>query len=189
MTRPVSLLAAALIALGGAAKSDGQSEPAPLMVPVPPQVIDRDWTGYYGGLQFGVFGGVMNGDTGDDGFIGAHLGFDRDFGNAVLGAEIDYIALGTRFDTRDRVGHIARLKLRAGINRGRTLIYATTGVARADTSDGDAEGLAAGIGFGHAITDDIMIGAELLGQRMTGLEDSALDLDAAALSLRTSFRF
>ena len=54
-------------------------------------VLAEDWTGAYAGFSFGyadVDG--PNGSGGDDTTFGPHVGYDYDFGNFVLGGELEY---------------------------------------------------------------------------------------------------
>lgn len=199
MTRFNSLTAASIASLtifGTAAVAGSLAEPvveAPLIVadPVPVTPVG-EWTGFYTGLQLGY--GDFSSDSGLDGdetSFGFHVGYDYDFGNYVIGGEIDY----DKFDAdlgggAASVDSVARLKVKGGYDLGSTLIYATAGAARADTSVGDETGPFVGLGVNYKISDRYTVGAELLQHRFDDVGGVAgNDLDATTLSLRGSLRF
>ena len=74
----------------------------------------------------------------DTGVVGVHAGYNRDLGDWVVGAEVDYDRVDANLSRGGAGGEeldsIARLKLRAGYDLGPTLLYATAGSARAETS-------------------------------------------------------
>tara|TARA_R110002110_G_scaffold154385_2_gene348243 strand:+ start:1036 stop:1629 length:594 start_codon:yes stop_codon:yes gene_type:complete len=189
-----TLSAAASIALGGAAFAGNLEVPAaeaPITLPAP--VISADWTGFYTGLQLGY--GDVNSDSGllngSSGLYGFHAGYDFDFGTFVLGAELDYdngdIGLG---GVAGNIDSIARLKVRGGYDFGDTLLYATAGAARADTSFGDETGPFLGIGATYRVSDGYTIGAEVLQHRFGDVGGVAgNDLDATTITLRGGIRF
>lgn len=163
----------------------------PVIAPVAIAPVS-DWTGFYGGAQIGY--ADIDGDAdleGDDAFFGLHAGYDYDFGSFVLGGEIDYDA--TNVDLNDgaaEIDSVARLKLRGGYDLGNTLIYATAGVAQADTSVGDETGQFIGVGVTHRIGDSYSIGAELLEHRFDDIGGTeGADVDATTFTLRGSYRF
>jgi outer membrane immunogenic protein len=84
-----------------------------------------------------------------DGFVsGLHAGFNRTSGNFVYGAEIDWThlglsdgladpndeGLGTTDNASAKINWVASLRGRAGVISGRSLLYATAGIAWADVS-------------------------------------------------------
>tara|TARA_R110002049_G_scaffold23545_3_gene83402 strand:+ start:127960 stop:128433 length:474 start_codon:yes stop_codon:yes gene_type:complete len=152
-----------------------------------------DWTGFYTGLQLGYADVDSNGAglDGSDNTYGFHAGYDYDFGQFVLGGELDYdkgdIDLGGGAATIDSV---ARAKIKGGYDLGNTLIYATAGAARADTSGGDESGAFAGLGMTYKVTERYTVGAEVLQHKFDDVGGVAgNDLDATTLSLRGSLRF
>ena len=84
---------------------------------------------------------------------------------------------------------MARLKLRAGYDFGRTLGYVTAGVADMDTSLGSETGEFYGIGVNYQISDRYTVGAELLEHNFDDISGSGVDADATTLTLRGSIRF
>lgn len=163
------------------------STPAPVAAPVN---LGGDWTGGYAGLNFGKMNATAEpGDfEGDDTFYGAHVGYDYDFGRFVVGGELDYSK--TDLDIAgETIDNVTRLKLRTGYDLGRTMIYATAGGAKADTSIGDADGWLGGVGVEYMATDSISVGGEVLHHRFDDAADSGLDLEANTVALRASFRF
>lgn len=197
MKRFMKATAAALVAttaLGGAAFAGSLQDPVietPVIAPVPVPV-SGEWTGFYTGLQLGY--ADIDGDgglEGDDNTYGFHAGYDYDFGDFVLGGELDYDQADIDLNAgAASIDSIARLKLKGGYDLGNTLIYATAGVARADTSVGDETGPFAGLGISYKVTDRYTIGAEVLEHRFDDVGGIAgNDLDATTITLRGSLRF
>ncbi|MWD27377.1 outer membrane beta-barrel protein [Aquicoccus sp. SCR17] len=162
---------------------------APAPAPVEPLSYGGDWTGAYAGVQAGQLNGELSGGGDGDGTVyGVHGGYDYDFGRFVLGGELDY-------DTGDidvgpeSIDSITRLKVKGGYDLGRTMIYATLGAARADTSLGDADGGVAGLGMAYKVTDSFTLGGEYLAHRFEDVNGSGTDLDADTFGVRASFRF
>ena len=123
------------------------------------------------------------------GVYGVFGGYDYDFGNYVLGGEFEYQA-GSDYDINGvDVDNLMRLKARAGYDFGRTLAYGTAGVARIDSSLGDATGPVGGIGMEYKVNDRFSIGGEALAHSFEDVGGSGTDLDAQTYSLRATFRF
>lgn len=162
--------------------------PAPVLAPVPVADID-DWTGFYAGGQLGYadVDGVL---SGDGAIGGVHAGYDYDFGTLVLGAELDYDAGDVDFGGGvAQLDSITRLKLRGGYDFGRTLLYATGGVARADTSLGDESGGFGGVGMAYHLTDSFDLGGEVLYHDFSDIGATGIAIDATTVTVRGSFRF
>ena len=197
MKKLTKITAAALVAttsLSGVALAGSLTDPiveTPLIAP-PPVNLSGDWTGFYTGLQLGY--GDIDGDAGlegDDNLYGFHAGYDYDFGNWVVGGELDYDKADIDLNGGiANVDSVARLKFKGGYDLGNTLVYATAGMARADTSVGDETGPFAGIGVTYKVTERYTIGAELLEHRFDDVGGVAgADVDATTLTLRGSLRF
>jgi outer membrane immunogenic protein len=191
-----------LCALGPVAPAfaGGTAEPIPepdvMAAPVaiaPPSV---DWTGFYAGAALGYgnvdsTGGVLDGS----GALGGVLaGYRYDFGRTVAGVELDYdtadidLAGGTA-----ALDDVARLKVMAGYEFGRALVYGTVGAAQANASVGAADlsdtGYFGGLGVDYAITDRLGVGGELLQHSFDNFDGSGVDLDATTVKARVFLQF
>ncbi|SMX45126.1 outer membrane protein [Maliponia aquimaris] len=165
-------------------------EPAP-MAPVVPvaQPVTGDWTGPYVGLSFGNLNAQAGNAVQSGGVYGLYGGYDYDFGRLVVGGELEYQA-GNDFTIGGvDVDNVTRLKLRAGYDAGRTLIYGTAGAARIDTSLGDATGPVGGVGMEYKVNDRFTIGGEALAHSFDDIGGTGVDADAQTYSLRATFRF
>lgn len=179
----------------GAALAGSLQDPVvetPVAMPAPVAMDAGDWTGFYTGLQLGYADADGPGALdGSDNAYGFHAGYDHDFGRFVLGGELDYDK--TNLDLgggQGEIDSVARLKVKGGYDLGNTLVYATAGMARADTSLGDETGPFAGIGVTHKVSERYSIGAELLEHRFSDVGGVAgNDLDATTFSIRGSLRF
>ena len=152
----------------------------------------EDWTGAYGGFQFSALSGEASGaadGTGSGGLAGLSAGYDVDFGTFVLGAEVE--ADFGRIDLGDdlEVDSIARLKLRAGADLGRSFVYGTAGVARAETSVGTGSGGFAGVGAGWRVGERMTVGGEVLYQQFDDIDGSGVDAEATTATARVTFSF
>lgn len=189
------LMAAGPVFAGGLA--DPVPEPS-VMVPMVQVAPSADWTGGWVGARLG-YGDVSadNGAVTSDGTGGTYGlsgGYDWDFGNMVAGVGLDWdktnIDLGTAGDSLD---DIARLKLRAGADMGRTLVYATAGAARASGDIGGVgyrdNGWFGGIGADYALTDNWTLGGELLTNRFDNFGNTGTDIKATTASMNLGFRF
>lgn len=168
-------------------------EPTPEPVIEPTYVpIDTSatWTGAYGGLNLG-YGDVDGTGTadGDDMTYGLHLGYDYDFGQYVLGGELEYDDADIDLNGAANTNSVTRLKLRAGYDLGRTMIYATAGAAHLDTNIGSDTGAFVGAGVAYQVTDRFVLGGEVLEHRFDDIGGSGVDADATTFNLRGSFRF
>ncbi|MBQ0802128.1 MAG: porin family protein, partial [Sulfitobacter litoralis] len=183
----------------GAAFAGSLSEPViePVMTaPVPAPNLGGDWTGFYTGLQLGYSEADTNfGVDGDNGSYGFHAGYNYDFGRFVLGGELDYDKTDIDLDdaagvTQGSIDSVARAKIKGGYDLGNTLIYATGGYARADTSIGDEDGAFYGIGMDYKITEQYSVGAELLEHKFDDVGGvSGADADVTTFNVRGSYRF
>lgn len=193
-TKLTVLSLSSALALSTAAFAGTIEEPVieeQVFTPAPPPAPVSDWTGFYTGIQLGY--ADISGDGGIDGSdnsYGFHAGYDYDFGNYVIGAELDYDQMDVDVGGGASVDSVARLKVKGGYDLGNTLIYATAGAARADTSVGDETGPFVGLGVTYKVTEQYTVGAELLEHRFDDLGGVAgNDVDATTLTVRGSFRF
>lgn len=192
-TSILTLIAAA--SLGAAPAFAGNYEATPVEpVPVAPvvpaaQPVTGDWTGPYGGLSFGNLNAQAGNAVQTGAIYGLYGGYDYDFGDFVLGAELDYQTGNDYAIAGVDVDNVTRLKVRAGYDLGRTLVYGTAGAARIDTSLGDATGPVGGVGMEYKVTDRFSIGGEALAHSFDDIGGSGVDADAQTYSLRATFRF
>lgn len=174
--------------------------PEPAVAPAPyvaPVNTGGEWGGAYVGAQLGYADVDSNGGglDGDGVLGGVHAGYRYDFGTAVVGGEIDYdtasIDLGAV--AGDELDSVARLKLMAGADLGRTLVYGTAGYAYAEATVGGAslsdDGWFAGIGADYALTDQWRVGGELLTHKFDNFDGSGVDFDATTVKAKVSFAF
>lgn len=195
---------AALAALGSAlalpafAGGPAVAPAEPTVVPAPAPVVmpSADWSGFYAGAQLG-YGDVGSDGAGLDGngiLGGVHAGYRWDLGTTVLGVGADWdaanIDLGAAGNSLDNV---ARLKLMAGADLGRSLVYVTAGPAWADATVAGVgrsdNGWFLGAGMDYALTDQWTVGAEVLGHRFDNFDGTGVDLDATTVAAKVSFRF
>ena len=194
----IALIASSAFAGAAAAGSlEDTTVEAPVFTPAPtPVAVDGDWTGFYTGLQLGYSDAeIDNGLEGDNGSYGFHAGYNYDFGRFVLGGELDYDKTDIDLDdaagvTQGSIDSVARAKIKGGYDLGSTLIYATGGYARADTSLGDEDGAFYGIGMDYKITEQYSVGAELLEHKFDDVNGvSGDDADVTTFNIRGSYRF
>ena len=150
-----------------------------------------EWTGAYVGL--GVGSTDIDGPgaaDGDDVTYGIHAGYDYDFGDWVVGGELEYdrtdINLGNGVAVADNIG---RLKFKAGYDFGDILGYAVVGAARAQTSIGDDTGAVYGLGLAYAVNERFTISGELLRHDFNNFNGLGSDLTANSVNIRASYRF
>lgn len=185
-------VAASTFTLSGAQAGSPAPVVDPVIVPAPAPapILGGDWTGFYGGFQLG-YGDVDGTGTadGDDGLFGIHAGYDYDFGQWVVGGELEIDRGDIDLGGAATVDGVNRLKLRGGYDLGRTLVYATAGIAQVDTSLGNETGEFLGLGVAYQATDRFIVSGEVLEHRFDDIAGSGVDADATTVSLRGSFRF
>lgn len=190
----ILLSAAAASLIAGSAIAGGYTAPvveAPVIAPVAPVAVS-DWTGFYAGVQYGTlkyseddFGDIYTEDG--ERSYGIHAGYLHDFGQFVLGAELDHNRLewGTGWDNWDP--NMTRLRARAGYDLGRVLPYLTAGVAQFSEDGFSDTGLTYGIGVDFKATERFSVGLEYSRSSFEWDEYATFDLDM--LQLRASYRF
>nr|WP_245224419.1 MULTISPECIES: outer membrane beta-barrel protein [unclassified Ruegeria] len=154
-------------------------------------VFAEDWTGGYVGLSFGYADADgPGGSSGDDTAFGAHIGYDQDFGNFVLGGELEYNRLSLDLgSSQGSLDSMTRLKLRGGYDFGNALGYVVVGAARAETSVDSDTAAVYGIGVAYPIGENFVISGEALRQNFDDVTRSSGSLDSNVFNLRTTFRF
>ncbi|MBK0329416.1 porin family protein [Rhodobacteraceae bacterium F11138] len=157
-------------------------------------VLAEDWTGGFLGGQVGY----SNIDPSDnrvdtDGFTyGVHAGYDHDFGDWVLGGELDYdrlnidIGSGT---TAVNADHLYRAKLRLGYDFGDALGYVVAGPARLKTSAGSYTEAFYGLGVSVLMSPSWSITGEYLYQDFNDAAGGGVDAKIQSFTLRAAFRF
>ncbi|MCR9158573.1 MAG: outer membrane beta-barrel protein [Rhodobacteraceae bacterium] len=189
------LLGTALVAVAATSTYAGSADPAPVEpmivepVTVAPTPIGGDWTGAYGGLSFGNLSADADDFEDSEGVYGVYGGYDYDFGQFVVGGELDYqtgedIELGGI-----EVDDILRAKVRGGYDLGRTLVYGTVGAAQLSSNIGDDTGIVGGLGVEYKVTEQFTVGGEYLAHRFDDFDDTGIDVEADTVSIRGSFRF
>ncbi|TCO72431.1 outer membrane protein [Rhodovulum euryhalinum] len=188
-------LAAALATAVAAPAVAGSYDPAPEPVQVAPAapapVLGGDWGGGYAGLQLGFADVDADGGLNGDGEIyGVHAGYRWDMGTLVYGVEVDYDDAGIDIGNgAAELDDVMRLKGQVGYDMGSTLLYATAGVANADTTLGDETGWLAGGGLAWAVSPSWTVGGEILYHDFDEFGNSGIGADATTATLRASFRF
>lgn len=172
---------------------------AELPVEAPPVVTpaaNGDWGGAYVGGQLGYadVGSKGNAVTGDGVLGGVQAGYRWDLGKTVLGVEADVSAADASFDGgAGKLDSLARVKLQAGYDMGRTLVYATGGAAYAKADVGGASlsdtGYFGGLGADYALNDRWTVGGEVLMHKFDNFDKSGIDADATTAAVKVNFRF
>jgi opacity protein-like surface antigen len=185
---------AATLAAPAVAGSLDQPVAEPVIAPAPVvRPAGGDWTGGYGGAAL-AFGDASAGAADGDGELyGLRAGYDHDFGSFVLGGGLDYDFASVNFAGGSSLDTVMRARVRAGVDLGQTLLYATGGVARADATIGGLSqsdtGMFGGIGADYRLSDSMTVGAEVLMHRFDDFNGTGTDIDATTAGLSVGFRF
>ena len=226
-------LTAAGALIAGAATAGGVNpapvDPAPVMATPAPVMSGNDWTGGYAGASLGYglvdqdgIAGLEDDDTeffgddditfdvdGDGAIGGVFAGYQYDFGNFVLGGELDLNAANLDFDDDSfsdffdendidedsavSIDQIHRLKLRAGYDMGNTLVYGVAGAAYAEAEvfgeDYNDTGYLLGAGVDYKIRPNVTVGGEVLYHNFDDFDDTGVDLEATTLQARVAYQF
>lgn len=177
---------------------DVAPEPEVLAYAAPaPANTGGDWTGGYVGAQLGYGDSDSNGAglDGNGAIGGVHAGYLQDFGQFVAGAELNYdvtnINLGS--GAGDTLDSVARVKLIAGADLGRSLVYGTIGAAYAEATLGGAtlkdNGRFAGLGVAYNLSDQWSVGGEYLYHKFDNFDASGVDFDVQTLQAKVSYNF
>jgi len=199
MIKTVLTTTALFAVAAGSAAYAGSFEPAPaepvvMAPPAAPADTSGDWGGFYGGASLGYGMGEVGADDADGLIGGLFAGYNWDFGDFVLGLEGDYNLADLGVDgTTSTIDQVGRIKLRGGLDLGRTLVYATGGAAYAnlDAAGGDLSdwGYTVGAGADYQITDRWVGGVEYLYHDFSDFDGSGSDVNAHTIAARLSMRF
>lgn len=192
MTRIKTALlgSAAVVFAGTGAVMAGNPVEAPadpvIVEPVAPTVVSGDWTGGYVGGSVGYGNWDLGAASGDGANYGVFAGYDYDFGDFVLGGEVQYsdndVTIGGV-----SVDGVTRVKARAGYDAGPALIYGVGGYGNADTSAGSSDGYVAGVGMDYKLNSGVTVGAEYLYNDYGSIGGS--DLTGSTIEARVGYRF
>ncbi len=169
-------------------------EPA-IVAPVAPVIYapSMDWSGFYSGVSLG-YGKFTGGNDGQSSLAGIDLGYRHDFGMAVVGAELSYDKnnLGEN-SANDQINSTAGVKLLAGVDMGKTLVYASIGASQAEAQIGGVtatdNGYFGGIGMDYALTDKWTVGGEIQSHRYDNFNNSGVNLKDTSLEMKVGYKF
>lgn len=164
-----------------------------VIAPAPVYQANDDWTGGYVGAQlgYGQLDTPANGDA--EGVLGGvHAGYLYDLGSMVVGGEIDYNAADMEASVgTGQIEDLARVKLKAGYDLGRTLVYGQVGGAYAqgtlNGAEQDGTGYVVGLGTAYKVSDSVSVGGEVNYQDISDFGGG--DLSGTTATARVSFHF
>lgn len=152
-----------------------------------------DWTATYVGAQIGYADAQPSGGvaSGNGGTVGIHFGFDYDFGDWVLGGELDWdrLKIDVGNPTSATIDDIARFKLKAGYDFGNVLGYVVVGPARINTNLGNKTDAFYGLGLSFLATEEWSFTGEYLYHKFKNVGGTGSDVKLNAFALRASYRF
>ncbi|MEX0277981.1 MAG: outer membrane protein [Ruegeria sp.] len=152
-----------------------------------------DWTGFYGGGQFGYADADTNasGVDGDGAIGGIILGYDYDLGDWVVGGGFDYDWSDIDLSGAATIEDVWRIKARAGYKvNPQGLLYGTGGYAEAGTDNlGSDNGWFIGAGYEQIVAPNISLAGEVLYHEFNNFNSSGVDVDATTFQVRAAYRF
>jgi outer membrane immunogenic protein len=159
----------------------------------PVMALSADWTGAYVGAQLGYGDGDVGGVSGNGALYGVHAGYRYDFGQFVTGVELDYDSTNLDASPGNSIDSLTRLKFSAGADVGKALLYVTAGPAYGTATIGGTSrtdnGYFLGLGAAYAVSDQMTVGAEILGNRFDDFDGTLVDVKATTVTARISYRF
>lgn len=192
------VLAASVALVAAPAFADGHASAA--STDVMSTANTTDWSGWYAGAQYdfldgsSALGGEFDGDV-----RGVFAGYRHDYGDIVVGAELDYsvgdfasgpatLVPGTPFD----IDSLVRLGLEVGYDAGPALVYATLGYAHFEFSAGgagsaDGDGVYYGLGLDYMVSERVSLGVELLRHDFNNINGNSWDFNTVGLNV--AYRF
>ncbi len=169
---------------------------APVALPV--IVPHGDWTGGYIGLSLGSGNsyGSTPGNGNTLGVGGAHIGYRYETGRFVVGGELSYNKddIGRKSKaTGTTVNNTSALDLIVGGDLGRTLVYGTLGVSRAQATvagvSASDTGYGLGIGLDYAVNEKFTVGGQIKTNRYHNFNGSSSDLKDTMVLLKVGLKF
>lgn len=150
----------------------------------------QDWTGLYGGLNYGISNSGSGLAGSNDKTYGGFVGYNFDLGGGVAGVELGYSDPNKTLSGGGELKDQFELKGRYGFGLGdQGLLYGTVGYLQADVSTGGtAKGYLVGVGYDHMLTDNVFIGGELTHNRYDDLPVAG-KASSNNLDLRIGFKF
>lgn len=153
---------------------------------------DSDWTGFYGGVSFGIGSLETNvpGVTDSYSNLGLHAGYYHDLGDIVLGAELEHTKLDFGSGFVGGSGDVTRLKLKGGYDMGRVLPYVVVGTSRLSAAGMSDSFTNYGVGLDYKMSDTMRIGAEYLVDSSNGtFATTGAEVDLSTINVRLSIGF
>ena len=206
----VGLTSVAAVAAGTTAAVAGASHPA---APAAAHPVDTgyNWTGFYVGGSYGMMGGDLAWESGSEYQLtnnylpGVFVGYNQTLSNGVvIGAELEKLfpkngVTGATSNPND-YGYTSMVdaKFKVGmpiLADKRLLLYGFGGMssgrmsASSNTQTYMAYGANYGVGAEYAITNNIHIGAEVIGRSLDGYTTTDKPYSNQEASLRLSFHF
>lgn len=164
---------------------------AGLLTLLPMTATAGDWTGFYGGLSFGA--GDLTTNTGNtakqDGF-GLHVGYLHDFGDVVVGGELEHSQVDFGNPLGAFSGHTTRVKARVGYDAGDWMPYAFVGTGRASFATISDNLTNYGLGVDYMINSRVRIGAEYMIEKSDsdfGGTGNSVDIDTFQVRIGLKF--
>jgi opacity protein-like surface antigen len=174
-----------------------------------------DWTGFYAGgqivwmdVEYPTSSPVVVGGIAFDGNgagVGLHAGYNHDFGDFVLGAEVsldfpsvDIELTPTGSPAPREIDRVTLIKAKAGYDAGRLLPHALIGYAwqvyddttGATSADQTFDGMTYGLGVDYLLSPSVIAGLEALWFDLDPESPAShLTSEGTSLSLRLSYRF
>ncbi len=187
------IIAAFAVSAVAAPAFAGSMDPAPVQpvvtTPAPaPVYMGNDWTGAYAGLNLG-YGDAEAGGASNDGLLyGAQVGYDHDFGNFVMGGELEF--QGNDYSSNAfSLDNSMRLKARAGYDAGPALLYGVAGAVRADSNIGSDTGYTVGLGAEYMLTETVSVAGEYLYDDISDFNGTGNDYSSNSINARVNYRF
>lgn len=202
-TGTLALLLSPVAAFAGGYVAPADPAPAPPIVAAPAPA-GNEWSGFYGGLQLEYGDSDANTTAGadvaegDGALYGLFGGYRYDLGSVVVGGELDLNLADIDLNnpagvTIGSLDAVHRLGAEVGYDAGPALLYGTAGITQASATLGGADlqdnGYFYGAGVDYMVSDQIILGAEVLQHEFDNFDNSGLDISATTFGISAAFRF